>query len=183
MAQAKRPATAGDMIRSLLVILVPVVLISWFFSSNLGDAPVNRVDWRPSLVQARQDASYPVLAPVNLPADWVPTRVSWVREGDSVPSGSAPGDEWVIGFLSPEQVYFAVRQSDADPKQVIADASREGGTDGSSQVGSQRWERFVTPDERTRSLVLRGQGVTTVVTADAPYAALEAFAGSLRSDG
>lgn len=183
MAQAKRPATAADMIRSLVIILVPLLLITWFFSSNLRDHPVQPVDWRPAYDQARAEAAYSVLAPADLPAEWIPTRVGWVREGGSA-SGGAPaaGDEWTIGYLSPDQIYFAVRQSDAAPAQTIADASRDARPDGTGQVGGQRWERFVSPDDRTRSLVLRGPDVTTVVTADAPYGAVEAFAAALRTD-
>ncbi len=172
------------MVRSLLVILVPLVLITWFFSSNPGDHPVTAVDWRPALTQARAEAPYEVLAPTNLPEGWVPTRVSWIREGQTgAGGGSSLGNDWTIGYLSPDEVYFGLRQSDAEPARVIADVSRKGKRDGASQLGSTRWERYVSPDDRTRSLVLRASGVTTVVVADAPYAALDAFAATLRADG
>lgn len=167
------------MVRSLLVILVPLVLVTWFFSSNLKDYPVQSVDWRPVLTQARDQAAYPVLAPENLPDTWVPTRVSWTPKGTGA-TGSL-GNDWMLGFLSPDTVYFGLRQSDADSPQVIADASRDAERDGSSTVGSQTWDRYVSPDGRTRSLVIQAQGVTTVVTADAPYPAIEAFAATLSS--
>lgn len=179
MARAKKPATATDMVRSLLVILVPIVLISWFFSSNLKDYPVQAVDWRPVLTQARDQATYPVLAPTNLPESWVPTRVSWTPKGTG--ATTSLGNDWMLGYLSPDTVYFGLRQSDGNPAKVIADASREAEQDGSSTVGSQTWDRYVSEDGRTRSLVVQGQGVTTVVTADAPYPALEAYAATLTS--
>jgi hypothetical protein len=39
--------------------------------------------------------------------------------------------------------------------------------------------RYVSADERTRSLVLTTPAVTTVVVGDSGYEALEAFAGTL----
>jgi hypothetical protein len=51
--------------------------------------------------------------------------------------------------------------------------------DGRSSVGDQSWIRYVSPDERTRSLVQTTPEVTTIVVGDTTYEALEAFAGTL----
>ena len=56
MARAKKPSTTGDLIRSLVVIVVPLLLISAFFTRNLGDHPVNEIDWRPVATLARSQA-------------------------------------------------------------------------------------------------------------------------------
>jgi hypothetical protein len=42
---------------------------------------------------------------------------------------------------------------------------------------------LISPDERTRSLVLRESSATTIVSADLPYEALEAYASTLSSSG
>jgi hypothetical protein len=64
---------------------------------------------------------------------------------------------------------------------MVDQQSRDGTPDGSSVVADQTWQRLVSPEGRTRSLVLRGPNVTTVVTADLPYEALEAYAATLSS--
>lgn len=173
----KRSATAGDMVRSLVVIIVPLLIIFFFFTRNLDDHPVEEVDVAPILTAARQEASYPVVVPVNLPDGWVPTRVSWEPDGrDGVP----PEQFWRVGYLSPQEIYFEVNQS-PDGSTLITDQTREGVPDGTSSIGDAEWERRISPDGRTRSLVQSTDEVTTVIVADADYAALEAFAGTLRA--
>ncbi len=174
--EKKRPASAGDMVRSLLVIIVPLLIISFLFTRTLGDHPVEAIEVAPTLAQARDEAPYPVLAPVNLPEAWVPTRVAWEPEGYE---GAPPRQHWQVGYLSPEQIYFAVNQS-PDPDLLIPAQTRDGVPDGSSTVAGVAWERRVSADGRTRSLVRATRPVTTVIVADADYAALEAFAGTLR---
>jgi len=180
VAGAKRQPTVGDMIRSLVIILVPVVVLSVLFTHHIADHSVTPVEWQPIVKIARTQAPYPVLAPVSLSQDWIPTRVSWTRRGDPGPTGAAsPGNDWTLGFLSPDTIYFAVRQSDSPPAPFLADITRNGVEEGFSTVGDVTWQRFVSGDDRTRSLVLTRAKATTVVVADAPYAGLEAFAATL----
>jgi len=61
----------------------------------------------------------------------------------------------------------------------VDDVTRQGYADGQSAVGGQTWVRYISPDERTRSLVLTSPKVTTIVVGDTTYEALEAFAGTL----
>ncbi|MGD7788355.1 DUF4245 domain-containing protein [Propionibacteriaceae bacterium Y1700] len=176
MAKQKRQSTPGDMVRSMAILMIPLVLITIFFTRNTGDAPVEPVDWQPVLTSARDEAPYPVLAPTNLPQGWVPTRVTWEAE-----KKGAEANRWMLGWLDPGQTYFAVEQSDAAPGPFIDRVGREPRAEGTSQVGGQQWERQVSEDGRTRTLVQRSDKVTTIVAADAPYEALEAFAGTLSS--
>lgn len=173
----KRTATTGDLVRSLLVIIVPLLIITFLFTRDIGDHPVEAVDVGPVLAQAREDAPYPVLAPAALPPEWVPTRVSWEPDGRE---GAAPRNLWQIGYLSPNQIYFALNQS-PDREALVDSQTRDGLPDGSSTVMDTTWERRISADGRTRSLVRAGKEVTTVIVADDDYAALEAFAGTLRS--
>ena len=177
-----KDATAGDMIRSLAVIIVPLLLITFFFTRNLDDHPVTVVDYQPILAQARAEAPYPVLAPVNLPASWRPTQASWVKTGELTPDGQpSPRNSWVLGFLDPSNTYISIYQGDADTDDMVSSATRQGVPDGSSTVGGQTWQRMVSHDGRTRSLVLVTPKVTTVVAGDVEYEALEAYVGTLRS--
>lgn len=180
MARNKKPATAGDMVRSLAVIVIPLVLIAWFFSRNLGDYPVQEVDYQPLLAQARREAPYPVLAPEGLPATWRPTQATWVPQGQPHLNGQASvRNLWRLGFLDPHDIFISVNQGDQRPEQFVTDRTREGVVDGTSVVGDQSWVRYISPDERTRSLVRTDATVTTVVVGDTSYEALEAFAGTL----
>lgn len=170
------------MIRSLAVILVPLLIITFFFSRNLGDHPVTVVDYRPILAQARAEAPYPVLAPTSLPADWRATRASWVKTGeDDLNNQPSPRNAWTLGFLDPSDTYFGVYQGDAATDEMVASATREGQPDGTSTVDGQTWERRVSPDGRTRSLVLITPQVTSVVAGDVQYEALDAYTATLRS--
>lgn len=170
------------MIRTLLVILVPVVLITWFFSRDIGDYQVQEVDWRPVLAQAREQSPYPVLAPADPPEGWRPTVVSWVPTGEPYLNDQPSARNlWRLGFLTPDNIAISVNQGDIQPERFVADVTRDGFADGQSTIDGQTWVRYVSPDERTRSLVLTAPKVTTVVVGDTSYEGLEAFAGSLRA--
>ena len=180
VARNKKPATSGDMVRTLLVILVPIVVITIFFSRYLDDYPVQQVDWQPVLAQARDQAPYPVLAPEGLPSSWRPTQVTWVAKGQPyLNDGASLRNLWRIGYLDPDDIFISVNQGDERPADFIADTTRDGIVDGRSAVGSESWIRYVSPDERTRSLVRTTPEVTTIVVGDTTYEALEAFAGTL----
>lgn len=182
VARNKKPATAGDMVRSLAVILIPIALITVFFSRNLTDYPVQTVDWQPVLAQARQEAPYPVLAPEGLPDTWRPTQATWVAKGDPYLNDQVSvRNLWQLGYLDPKDIFISVNQGDEQPQQLVAELTRDGLAEGSSEVKGQTWVRYVSPDERTRSLVLAAPKVTTVVVGDTTYEALEAFAGTLTS--
>ncbi len=179
MAQgkAKRPI---DMLLSLAVILVPILLISWFFTRTPGSPPLTRIDWAPTLATARAESPYPVLAPRNLPDTWVPRKVVWAKPGQPGPDGKpAVGHTWQLGLLSPDQVYVTVTQRDAAANALVAELSREGVRDGTASVGGATWERYVSKDARTRALVTTSGGVVTVVAGDTSYEGLVAFAATL----
>jgi hypothetical protein len=172
----------GDLIRSLALIVIPVVVITIIFTSVPDDHPVKEVDWKPVLATARQEAPFPVLAPATLPDGWRATRVNWVPQGRPYLNGEAsPRNLWQIGFLTPDDVYIDLNQGDLRPQEMVDQQSRAGTPDGVSVIAGQTWHRLISPDERTRSLVLRGPNATTIVSADLPYEALEAYASTLSS--
>ena len=170
------------MIRSLAVILIPLVIITVLFTDLPKDAKVTEVDWTPVLTTAREEAPFPVLAPTNLPDGWRATRVSWVNEGEPVLNGDASvRNQWQLGFLSPDDIYFGLVQGDLRPDELVDEETRAGSPDGESTVSGQVWQRLVSSDGRTHSLVLREAQVTTIVSGDVDYAALEAYASTLSS--
>ena len=184
MARSRKPQTMGDLIRSLVVIIVPLVLITVFFTHNLRDAPVKEVDWQPVATVARSQAPYPVVAPVNVPPGWRATQATWVRVGEPYLNGEPSARNlWKLGFLTTDDVFIGLSQGDLRPVDFISDETRKGTVDGQSVVGDQTWERRVSPDGRTRSLVETTPKVTTIVSGDLPYEALETYAGILSSSG
>ena len=86
-----------------------------------------------------------------------------------------------LGFLTPDEAFIDLNQGDVRPQEMVDQQSREGTADGSSVVAGKTWQRLISPDGRTRSLVLVGSDSTVVVTADLPYEALEAYASTLSS--
>ena len=168
------------MIRSLAVILIPLVIITVLFTDLPKDAQVAEVDWTPVLATAREEAPFPVLAPTNLPPGWRATRVSWVKEGEPVLNGQASArNQWELGILTSDDLYLALVQGDLRPDDLVEKETRAGRSDGESTVSGQVWERRVSSDDRTYSLVLREAKVTTIVSGDVAYPALEAYASTL----
>ena len=182
VARSRKPATTGDLVRSIAVILIPLAVITVLFTRLPKDHPVQVVDPQPVLAKARTESPYPILAPANLPNEWRATRVAWVRTGEPYLNG-APSvrNLWRVGYLTPDDVYIAVAQGDLEPDDFISAETREGAVDGQSTVNGDPWERRVSSDGRTRSLVQRTDSVTTVVAGDTSYAGLEAFAATLTS--
>jgi len=170
------------MLRSLAVILIPLLAITYFFTRTPDDYPVAVVDVAPVLAVAREQAPYEVLVPQNLPAEWRPTKVAWERLGQPALNGEpAARNGWRLGYLDPQDTYVALEQGDRRLEDMLASATRRGTPDGESVVGGSTWERRVSPDGRTRSLVLAAPRVTTVVAGDTDYAELEAFAATLQA--
>ncbi|MFW6597251.1 DUF4245 domain-containing protein [Propionibacteriaceae bacterium Y2011] len=174
MARAARNrSTVGDMVRSLAVLLIPVLAITLLFTVDPQESPgAQPVEWQPVRDQAVAEAGFEVVAPARLPESWAPVRVAWENDDEQA-------QRWMLGWLDPQQTYFAVEQSNVTSAIFIARVSRDGVADGVSQVGDQTWERYRSPDDRTRSLVLTGPEATTIVVSDASYEALEAFAATL----
>lgn len=171
------------MFLSLLVILVPLAIIVAIFSQGPTQAKVQTVNWKPVATEAAEQAPYPVLTPIELPAGWRATRVSWTRIGQPDPTGNVSvRNRWELGVLTDSDVYLELDQGDKLANDMVADLSNGGQPDGTSNVNGQTWKRLVTDDNRTRSLVLTAPGVTTLVTGDADYSTLETYAGLLHAE-
>lgn len=170
------------MFLSLLVILVPLAIIVAIFSQGPSQAKVQTVNWKPVAAEAAEQAPYTVLTPIELPAGWRATRVSWTRIGQPDPTGNdSVRNRWQLGVLTDSDVYLELDQGDKLANDMVDDLSNGGQPDGTSIVNGQTWKRLVSEDNQTRSLVLTAPGVTTLVTGDADYSTLETYAGLLHS--
>ena len=180
MARANRMATPGDMIRSLAVILIPLVILTVLFTDLPDDKPVTEVDWKPVLAVASREAPFPVLAPTAVPEGWRATQAEWVEVGDPFRDAQpSVRNLWQLGFLTPDDVFIGLDQGDLEPEKLVEEQSRDGTPDGQSTINGRAWERLLSADGRTRSLVLREPAVTTIVSGDLAYEALEGYAATL----
>lgn len=164
---------------AVAILLLPVVLIYLFFS-RIPEPPVNAVDWRPVVQQAQAEAPYPVAVPKNLPDTWTVIRARWTPTGQpGLDKQPVVGNTFQLGFLTPAQVYIGLDQRDTDPIGLIRAATRDGAPDGESTISGQVWTRYVSEDDRTRSIVRPYGTSTVVVSGDLPYESLDTFAGTL----
>ena len=132
--------TAGDMLRSLGVVMV-LVLGLWFFAQppDSDEAAIRVVDPTPEL-NAWTDAvpGAPTLAP--LPEGWRPT---------SARLGSRPSSI-NVGHVTPAGEYaeFAAT-TDASGEALTELTGEEATRAGTVQVGGETWERYDEPDGST----------------------------------
>lgn len=181
MARARPNPPAVHLITAMVVLLVPVLLVSWWFT-RLPAPAATVVDPRPVLQQARAEADYQVAAPVNLPEGWVATRARWTPQGQpGLNEEPALGDTVQLGFLDPAGRYLALDQRDDQPELFVAEVTRDGEGTGTSSVAARTWVRYRSEDGRTRSLVLVEDDHVTIASGDVPFEDLEAFAATLRT--
>ena len=166
--------TAGDMVRSLALVLGVVAVILIVTLRPHPDA-VKVIDYQPELAVARAQAGYLVLAPVGLDADWRSTSVRWQPT-----TGSTPDKAWHLGFVTPDDAYAQLGQSSTTNVDYLPEQTDRGQPTGSVVVGGFDWQQY-TSKAGQRSLVRVDRGVTIVVTGTADWAALELFTSSLRS--
>ena len=182
MAQTSRRSASGtQMIVALLVLLVPILGISFAFTRN-PDPQVPSVAYAPVAARAATASEYVVYAPATLPAGWTCTSAQWLPAGASGQAKAVVGDTWSMAFLTPERRYVGLDQRAAAPDAFVTERTREGSQDGASTAAGLDWTRYVSDDGRTRSLVHVDDSVV-VVSGDLPYADLEAFAATLAPAG
>jgi len=160
------------MVRSLAVVGVLVALF-FLFSEQGGPEPVKVIDYTGTLERARQQAPYRVLAPEGLAAEW--------RATSARVEAPAPGvTTWHVGFVTPQDEYAGVEQSDGPSADFVAEQTSGAQRAGTQEVAGTTWERWAGGSRDRRALVRRIGGVTVVVTGSASYGELAELAGALR---
>ncbi len=157
-----------DLVLSLAVVGLFVAflfVVVWRPSPD----PVRTVDPAPVLLSAREQAGYPVYAPTGLTGNWRATSARFEADGDAT--------VWFLGYVTPDDQYIAVAQTDGDAQNFIEEQTLDGSPDGEMTVDGQVWQRYTTTDQR--SLVRSADGSTVVVTGSVSYEQLADFAGRL----
>jgi hypothetical protein len=167
-------ASAGDMVRSLAVVLA-VVAVVLLLNARDQSAVVQDLDFAGPLVQARQAAAYDVLGPVGLGADWRATSVRLPREDG--------GLTWHIGFVTPRDDYAGLEQSDGpSPREFVDRFADDSRATGAVVIDGREWQRREGGDPEPRALVLRTDTSTVVIAGTARWSELEELAGSLEAE-
>ena len=163
--------TAGDMVRSLGLVMAGVVVV--FFFAQPPDSDTERirpVDVAGDISAFRADAPA-VAAPGRLPDRWVSTVSSLAGEPRALR----------IGYNTPMGAYAEYAASTAPAAQVVEDFTGRGERLDPVDVGGATWEQYRDGDG-SLSLV-RAYGSVTVVVgtlrATAPLSELRVLAGSL----
>ena len=166
--------TATDMVRSLLVILVPVLVLVFIVARQPSPDPVRTVDWQAIAAGAAAAADFPVVGPTGEPARWRATSARY----EPVP-GQSEAALWHLGFISAAETYVGMEQSDADAESFVRDVVDKAVTAGEVSLGGATWTRYTVGANGYRSLVRPWGTSTVVVTGSADWRELEAYAGSL----
>ena len=166
-------ASAGDMVRSLAVV-VAVVAVILLLNARDQRATVREIDFTGPLMQARNTASYDVLGPVGLSDQWRATSVRHPSEDGGV--------TWHVGFVTPSGAYAGLEQSDGPPADEFVDRFAEGSraTD-EVRIGDRTWRRREGGEPEPRAFVVRTDTSTIVVAGTAEWAELEELARALRA--
>lgn len=165
--------TAGDMVRSLAVVMVLVGILVVFNVAEQPDPVVRDIDYTGAVELARQQAPYDVLAPDPLPDGWRATSARTRPDGDGV--------TWHLGLVTARESYAGLEQSDTSDRRGFVDRFTSGATAaGTVDIGGRTWRRLEGGEPERRGLVSTDDGVVTVVAGGARWEELEQLAASLR---
>ena len=166
----------SNMLRSLLpLVVICLLIVAWANFRSSGDVGVRTVDPSNSVALADARASYDVLVPQGLDADYRPTSVR--TDAGNAADGDAVTLE--IGYLTPQEEFAGFVVSDdprADPVAAVLDGSR---AQGSIEIDGVTWTRSLTERDET-ALSREDGGVIVVITGSASDEELETVAAAVR---
>lgn len=160
----------GAIVAVLLLIFV-MFLLTRLVQRDVAD-PAATIDYRASLVEARANAPFAVVAPEPVPPGWRATSAdAGMRDADYV---------WHLGFVVDDEEYAAVDQSTAKSGSFTADVTPAAERGAPVEVNGVRWQTFHAADGDDNALVLRRADSTTVVSGTVGQDVLVGFAESLQ---
>lgn len=183
MARPNPNSRSRDMLISLSVLLVPLVLLIWFFTDN-PEAKPQAIDIKPALVRAEAESPYPVLRATALPEGWLSVRAAWAKSGSPwIDNKPADANIWQVGYFGPDGIYYAVEQRDSGAGSMILRTTRQGHATGQEiTAAGLSWQVYQSEDGRTTSLVAQTDAQIAVVSADTTEEAVIAFTQTLSVD-
>jgi len=171
-AERQRLRTPANLWRALIPLVVVVVAIAlWQRAGAPKSNGVHVVDTTNAIAAARQQAGFPLLAPVGLGPGWRATSTQFT------PAGPSSAASFRIGYVTPKDAYAEFDESNDAPDAVAAQFGPLS-VDGTATVGGQSWARYRTSDGKPVLRHTTGT-VTVVVTGNAEVAELTQLAESL----
>jgi hypothetical protein len=154
---------AANMVRSLLpLVVICLLIVAWTTWRQSGDERVQTVDPSSTIQLAAARASYPVMAPADLPEDY---RVTSARtDGGKAEEGDTVTLE--IGYLTPAEDFAGFVVSDDPGAGAVVDVVADGEEQGEVEIDGQTWQRLTTGRGET-AFVREVDGVTVAVTGSA----------------
>jgi hypothetical protein len=161
-----------NMVWALLACFIVVaflMIVTW----RPKEEKVRAVEYTAQLQDARKLAPW-VRGPEPMPSGWTATSVEFRAPQQSPVT-------WHLGVVTAEKKYVGLEQSNVTASAYQFDKLGKTADDGTSTVAGVTWQRKKLLDrDNEQALVLIGSGVTTIVTGNAGYQALETFAAALR---
>jgi hypothetical protein len=161
-----------NMVWALLACLIVVAflaIVTWRPKSE----QVRAIEYTAQLQDAKKVAPW-IRGPEPMPAGWSATSVQF-RAPEQSPV------TWHLGIVTDQKKYVGLEQSNVSGPAFQADKLGKTEDDGTATVAGVVWQRKTLLDrDNEKALVLIGSGVTTIVTGNAGYPALETFAATLR---
>jgi Protein of unknown function (DUF4245) len=168
--QPRGNKTVGDIVRSLVPLVVLVVLAVWLLWPKAGSR-VQVVDPSGTLRDAARVGLYTVVTPHGLPAGWQPTSSTVDQPTDRVLTVE-------VGYYTPGRKYARYVQSNAPTAGFVGDQVPGSVPDGSAVVAGVSWQRYRTPSAEI--VLVRPGPVSLLVTGSAGLDELTELAASLR---
>jgi hypothetical protein len=171
-ADRAKARTIKNLVWALLACFIVVaflVIVTW----RPKEEKVRAVEYTAQLQDARKLAPW-VRGPEPMPSGWTATSVEFRAPQQSPVT-------WHLGVVTAQKKYVGLEQSNVTANAYQFDKLGKTADDGTSTVAGVTWQRRKLLDrDNEQALVLIGSGVTTIVTGNAGYQALETFAAALR---
>ncbi|XRQ11770.1 DUF4245 domain-containing protein [Actinomadura welshii] len=154
-----------------------IVLAIYLVTPRSDEQVLPAVDYGSHLWAMSNDAPFTVYAPEGLPDRWRPTssRMHGLGEGGDKPVA------WHLGFVTPQEEYAALEQSNEKPSNYIPRMTNSSQPIGTQDVNGDTWDKYHRKDKKANSLARTlPDGTSLVVTGTATYAELAILAGSLK---
>jgi hypothetical protein len=159
----------GDILRSLFVIGA-IILALWGIGrlfTTTPDNPAPAIDYAQVVSQARPAADFKLLAPDRLPSGWKAT------------SARFEPSSWHLGVLTKDKDYIGLEQVKVSVDRAVDRFAEDSKAAGEAEVSGATWTVRTGPKGDDITYVRREDGLTTLVTGNAPRAVVEDYVASL----
>lgn len=166
----------GDILRTVFV-LGAMILAVWFVAnlvySKTPEDVVPKVDHVAAIAEARAVASYPIVAPRDLPSGWRANGARFEPAETQQP--------WHLGVITEDGEYIGLDQAKRSVDAMVRSYARGSKAAGEAEFGGIEWSVRRGPGSSVAYVRTVGDSVVIVVS-DADRDDVERYVASLSSD-